>query len=350
MRTVTDRLNRAGRIRYVALLATLLAPLTACTGGDSLTHPPTNDGKGNLPWELNPNYRALNLAVGEKVQLSVDPKDADGKSIPLTKLPPVKYVVADTSVQIDANGMLTAKAPKATVTINAIMQDVENNWTIRDQIQVRILATPYAFSGFKLLAEGYQYVLDPANPVQPMNKYVYYAGVVTDASGNIIVDGDAKPIAPLLSYQVSVPRREYYVSGGYGYTTNYLTKPTVTASAYIFGKNYKDSATVTVTYPDSAIFYLARQSYSVDPSPTVVAQKELTVLKGGYVNFYQLNTTSPGDDIVFDDQTNVINGNIPKVAGYPGSVVRFPNTGEYTFKSTSIGFTGKIKVVERPTN
>lgn len=344
--------DRVGRIRYIALLGALLAPLAACTGDNSLTRPPSNDGKGDIPWELNPTYRAINLVVGEKVQLAVDPKDADGKSIPVSKLPAVQYQLAvpDTSIQIDANGMLTAVAPKATINVNVIMHDLENNWTLRDQIQVRVVAAPYAFDGFKLLAEGYQYTLDQANPLQPLNKYVIYAGVVTDAAGNLVLDGAGRRIEPLIHRGVSVPRREYYVSGIYGYTTNHLTKPTITGSAYIFGEFYKDSVNITVTYPDSALLYLIRQSAAVTPSPTVMAQTELTILKGGKINFYQLNNTSPGDDIVFSDSIDVINGNIPKVAGAPGSIVTFPKTGEYTFKSTSIGVTGKIKVVDPPTN
>ena len=84
----------------------------------------------------------------------------------------------------------------------------------------------------------------------------------------------------------------------------------------------------------------------MDPSPSFMARTDQTILKGGKVTFINSNPTLPCS-VVFDDEANVVGGNIPVVPASPGKAVTFPNTGKFTYK-TSFGATGTITVVDWP--
>lgn len=343
MREMTPMPNhtnrRTGRAGVARLLApALLALPLACMGGDSLTNPPTNDGKGSIPWSLNLNHGAINMAIGEEVQVTVSPTDADGR--PMTGLPPVVYTVSDTMVKVDATGRVTASAERSSVLLVARMHDVAGNWTIADSARIRVVAAPYSFSGFRMVPNGPELV--PANQVRLFDAFV------TDAAGRAVLDAKGDTIRPLTYYSVSTKRSEYYVSNnwsGQGFARN-LSEPKVTGTSYIFGNVYRDSVKFRVTYPDSAVLNIYRVSFSLTPSPSMMTQTDVTVLQGGKVMFRTMNPTQQ-DDIVFDDLASVIDGNIPVVPATPGKAVIFPKVGSFTYKS-SRGFRGTVTVVPRP--
>jgi hypothetical protein len=338
MRTSMNRtvLSRLGGTALFALLAVLPA---ACIAGDSMVEP-TNDGL--LPWNLRLNHKAINIAVGEEVGLTATAVDADGRAISSASLPPVEFIVTDTAVALDASGRLVGRLPRATVTVIARIHSVEGNWTIADTARVTVVQTPYDFVGFRMDLDG------PL--VQPANRVRNFPTVVTDASGDIVRVG-ANPIRPTTHYHVSAHRSEYFVQNPWasaGLARN-LSTPTITAKAYIFGKVYSDSVKLQVVYPDSAILSIHRVNFNITPSPSAMSQTDLTILQGGKVAFRQLNATSPGDDIIFDDLNGVIGGHIDPVRANPGNNVVFPNLGKFTYTSTTLpDVKGTITVVPRP--
>lgn len=340
MSHMTNYLNRqiGAPARGRRFMPALLALCFACTGGDSLTNPPSNDGRGSVPWDLGLSYGAINMAIGDEVQLSVNPVNADGE--PMSGLPAVEYTVSDTSAKIDASGKLTATSARANIVLVAKMQSVEGNWTIADTARVTVVPTRYTVAGFRMLPNGPEW--------QPANQTRRFDAFVVDAAGNAVLGTNGDTIRPVTRYHVSTPRKEYYVSTNWtaqGIARN-LSEPRIVGESYIFGTVYRDSVKFRVTYPDSASLSIHRVNFNATPSPSAMSQTDLTILQGGKVTFRTLNTTRQ-DDIVFDDLANVVNGSIPVVPGNPGHAVTFPNLGSFTYKSSS-GFGGTITVVARP--
>jgi hypothetical protein len=326
---------RLGRLAALALLASPLA----CTNGDSLTNPPSNDGRGNVPWSVNLNYRAINIAVGQQVQLAVNPIDAEGA--PMSGLPPLVYTVSDTSVKVDASGKLTAKAEHQNILLVARIQSVEGNWTKADSARITVVDAPYPIAGIRMVPDGPE--------LQPANQWRSFYAFAVDAAGNALLDAAGDTIRPKTHYVASTPRNQYYLWNsweGEGLGQN-LSEPKITGTTYAFGNTYRDSVKFKVTYPDTGRLLIARVSYNLTKSPSAMSQTDLTILQGGTVLFLSLNTTKQ-DDIVFDDLANVVGGNIPVVrTSWPGDAVNFPKLGKFTYHSAS-GFKGTITVVQRP--
>ena len=83
----------------------------------------------------------------------------------------------------------------------------------------------------------------------------------------------------------------------------------------------------------------------MNPSPSMMSQTDLTVIRGGKVGFRNMNPTDTVD-IAFADQANVTGGDIPALRSTsPIAIVSFPNLGQYTY-SSSKGFGGTITVVD----
>ena len=341
MRAESTNMSRTGLTWRLGLTLTL-ALSVGCIAEDSLTSPPVKADKGAIPWEVNLQYEAMNLAVGEQVQLTISPKDVDGDPIPLSKLPPVKYTVSDTSaVKVDANGLLTALKPASSVLVVALIQDTVVGWKVADSSRVRIVAEPYPAQGLKILVRS-------PNP-QPANRSGSFFPMATDAAGQPLVTEAGGTISPLTYFEASVPQNQYVISNpwsGSGTVRN-VSEPTIRARTYLFGQLYSDSVKIIATYPDSVVLYITAVNSSLRPSPSTMVQTDITILKGGKVTFRQNNTTGTvTDDIIFDDQEAVVGGNIPAVSI---STVTFPNVGTFTYRSTTMPhIRGTVTVVEPP--
>jgi len=342
MRVEEKNTNRAGS-SWGRLAATLaLALPVACIGEDSLTSPPVKSDKGSIPWEVNLQYEAINVAVGDQVQLTVDPRDVDGDPIPLSKLPPVKFTVSDTTaVKVDANGLLTALKPASSVLVIATFEDPVVGWKAADSSRVRVVAEPYPAEGLKILVRS-------PNP-QPANRSGVFFPMATDAAGQPLVTEEGDTISPLTYFEASVPISQYIISNpwsGSGAVRN-VSEPTIRARTYLFGQLYSDSVKIIATYPDSVVLYITALNNNLRPSPSTMVQTDITILKGGKVTFRQANTTGTvTDDIIFDDLSSVIDGNIPAVSI---STVTFPNVGKFTYRSTTMPhIRGTVTVVEPP--
>ena len=329
-------LREAAIRRSVSLGAAALLGMAACTSGDSIIDP--ENRTETLPWALQLNYDAITAAVGEPVQLQVTPVSVDGTPMPATI--PVTYTAADTSVKIDATGRLIGTQARSNVLVVAKMQNLEENWTRADSVRVKILDAPVQFSSFEMTLNGP--ALTPANRARRFDSALY------DATGAVILDAEGDTLRPLTYYAASVPKNVYDITNPWnatGFARN-IGDVTVRGTAYIFGFEYEDEVAFQIAYPDSAVLNIYRVSTFLNPSPSMMSQTDLTVLRGGKVSFRNLNTTE-SVDIVFDDLGSVVNGNIAVVPATSAAsgIVTFPNLGQFTY-SSSKGFGGTITVVD----
>jgi len=306
-----------------------------CEWEDSVTLP--ENAPAAHPWTLNFGPHAINMAVGEVVQLTFDPRTIDGTPIPLSELPEITFTTTNPDVHVDANGKLTAGRAVYSVIVTAKTSSVEGNWTISEEIRVRVHDAPFEVPAFQMELDGPSLV--------PINQARSYDAFIVPA------DAPEDTIWPLTYYRTEAPRNLFYIYNpwsGYGYFRSFGT-PTIVGTAYIFGKTYEDSVTMTSTYPDTAAIYIWRATNYLNPSPSRMTQTDVTILKGGSVVFVDQNTDAGKTDvsITFDDQQAVVGGYIEKVPYWPGAYVDCPNTGKFTY-STSLGNKGTITVVDWP--
>ena len=336
MQTPGHQQGGAARARALAL-GTLLGAVAACTtGGDSVTQPVI---RGDVPWALRLNYGAITAAVGEEVVLAARPVTLDGTLV-TGALPAITYTTSDTNVSVDASGRLVGKAVRSNVMVIAKMHSLEGNWTIADTVRVMVMEAPVAFADFRLLLNGPALV--PANRSRRFDAFLY------DASGAVVRSPAGDTIRPLAYYTASVPKNVFDITNPWGATgtPRNVGDVSVTGTSYVFGREYEAETSFRITYPDSAILNIYRVNTLINPSPSMMSQTDLTVIRGGKVGFRNLNT-SENADIVFDDLANVVNGNIPVVPVTPAApaIVQFPNLGQFTYRSSK-GFGGTITVVD----
>jgi hypothetical protein len=324
----------------------LVALAAGCTNGDSVTQPKNNIDA--VPWRLDLNYKAIVTSVGASVQLQATPVNADGE--PLTGLPPVEWSVTDTSLNIDQTGKITAHQPQSSIIVYATIHSIDGNWTIADTARVTVFDHPFAFSSFKMVLDG--------PTVLSAGDWRNFDAVLFDANGKPLKYADVDPTdpdtvnnyLPITYYTPSVGKDIWsqYNRWNGGASANNFGDFTLAAKSLIFGNVYTDTVNFRVTWPDSGSLYIYRVTYNLDPSPSIMSQTDITILQGGIVNFRNYNGSLPAD-IVFDDQTHVINGNMPSlVLDYQGENATFPYVGKYTYHS-SLGFHGTVTVVSPDT-
>jgi hypothetical protein len=347
--SITGRLRRG-----IMVLPALLTVLAGCsTGGDSVTQP--RNRVESIPWSLNLNHRAILTTVGTPVQLTTSPKAVDGT--PISGLPPVVYTTSDTSLKVDATGRLIGNVARPNVMfVYATAQSLDGNWTIADTARVAVVAAPYAFSKYQMDLSSTGLRPNPDGPpLLPANRVLRFDALVYDAADNpLMLPRAGNPdttVKPVTYYTKSVPDNVYYIGNrwnGTGTSRN-VGEVTIRGRSHIFGQDYQDSVTFRVTYPDSADLFIYPLTSFQNPSPNMMSQTNLTILRGGKVGFRKSASTTPtvDTDIVFDDQANVIGGNITVVPKAPAlsAIVTFPNTGKFTYKSSE-GFGGTITVVD----
>ena len=327
---------------WLKVVPVVLFVLASCTGGDSITQPSNN--VATMPWKVTLNLRAINLAVGQSVHLEAAATTVDGT--PVGGANEITWEVPDTTIiSVDADGNLLAKAETYRALVIAKIHNAEQNWTIADSARVTVYPTVLDVASYKMLLDGPTLI--------PANVWRNYDAVLVDAAGNVLLDAAGDTIYPVTDYVPSRPR-SVWNQGGWngGGSPNNVGEVSIRADSYIFGTQYHDSVTFMLTYPDTAPVLIYRKDYNMDPSPSIPGQTDITILKGGVIQFSNVNPTQKAD-ILFDDTTAVIGGNIPEVpVGYawqtPPAEVVFPNTGVFTYSSPTLGFTGTITVVDWP--
>jgi hypothetical protein len=332
----------AGRRARAMTVPALLALIAACTGGDSVTQPVNRTD--TMPWALDLNYDAITMAVGEVVQLQATPLKVDGT--PLTGIAAPIYTTSDTSVKVNATGQLTASLPRPSVSVFARIHNLEGNWTVADTVRVMVVTQPFDFETFDMRLSHPPVV--PANDANDIDARRFrFDAKLYDALGNVVRGTAGDTIRPMTFYAASVPKNVYDIStpwSPFGFARN-IGDVTVRGTAHIFGADYEDEVAFRITYPDSAVLNVYRVSTILNPSPSMMSQTDLTILRGGKVGFRSLNPTDTVG-IVFADTVGVIGGNIPAVPNSPTiRIVTFPNLGQFTYTSSK-GFGGTITIVD----
>lgn len=333
----------AGRRARAMTVTAVLALIAACTGGDSVTQP--QNRTDTMPWALDLNYDAITMAVGEVVQLQATPLKLDGT--PLTGIAAPTYTTSDTSVKVNAAGELTASLPRPSVSVFARIRSLEGNWTVADTVRVMIVAAPIAFATFDMrLSHPPVVPANDANDGLEARRFRFDAKLY-DALGNVVRGTAGDTIKPMTYYAASVPKNVYDITTPWsplGFARN-LGDVTVRGTSRIFGVNYEDEVSFRITYPDSAVLNIYRVSSILNPSPSMMSQTNLTILRGGKIGFRSLNPTETVP-IVFADTVGVVGGNIPAVPNTPAiRIVTFPNLGQFAYTSPK-GFGGTITVVD----
>ena len=326
---------------WVATPAILLA-LAGCLGNDSTTAPVNN--AANIPWVLRLNYKAINMSVGSSVQLTTTALALD--QTPITGLPAVTWTTPDSTIlAVDANGKLVAKQEIYRAMVVAQVRSIDDGWTIADTSQVTVYPAALPVASFEMIPDG------PALVTADQGRG--FDAALFDAAGNVLLDAAGDTIYPVTSYTASAPMSTWYQYpfDGWGQPHD-IGEVTVRGRSWIFGQEYEDSLTFQLTYPEVAPVIIYAEDPNVHPSPSAPGQTDVTILKGGKIQFSNVNVGQKAD-ILFDDTTAVIGGNIPEVPeGYawqtPPAEVTFPNTGVFTYSSPLLGFTGTITVVDWP--
>lgn len=332
-------------LRLVPLLT--VAAAIGCSVGDEKVTEPTFE-LSKLPWKLTLNHHSVITTKNTPVQLSYEVTNIKGER--LTNIPDVVYTASDTSVHIDATGKVTASNASSLRFVYARIHDPEGNWTVADTARFSIEETVFAFDKFKMALSTDTVV--PMNISPTFQARLFYAN--GDTVRNPAAPGATTPpsVRTPTAYYVSTALANVWYQGTSRWTNRITPKnfgtTTIYATSHIFGQDYRDSIKLRSIYPDSVVINVHRVSYSLDPSPSAISQPDITILQNGKVNFLNGNTTA-STDIVFDNQAGVINGNIPNPAGWPGSIVTFPNVGKFTYKSAALGpnFKGTITVIAR---
>jgi hypothetical protein len=323
--------------RWSMLAAALVLAGGCQTSGDSIIQPENHVDE--IPWFLPLNYNAITMLTTDAIQLQATPMTVD--SVPITgEIPPVIWTTSDTALKVDATGRVTSSGPVRAGLVFATMSNPTEGWTLIDTAIVTTVDTVYHFAGYQLLPQG-----GVGDTVIPMAVANNFNAVLLDASGQPLRDAGGALISPTASYTTDAPFQslQVYLSPYPRATAYNVGTFTVRASSYLFGTVYRDSVTYRITYPRAVTLYIQRMVPGTGDSPSAMSQTDITIIQGGTVNFRNQNTTLPAD-IVFDDLSSVVGGNIPVVSTGGGSIVTFPNVGEFTYHS-SLGFTGTITVV-----
>lgn len=327
-------------------LLTVAATIGCSVGDEKITDPKFELSK--LPWKLTLNHHSVITTKNTPVQLTYEVTNIKGER--LSNIPDVVYTASDTSVHVDATGKVTASNVSSLRFVYARVHDVEGNWTVADTVRFSIEESEFAFDKFKMALNF--------DTIVPMNRSPNFQARLFYANGDTVrvpaAPGATTPPAlraPTTYYVSTAPANMWY-QGTSRWTASISPKnfgtTTIYAISHIFGRDYRDSVKLRSISPDSVVINVNRVSFSLNPSPSLITQADITILQNGKVNFRNGNTTQ-NTDIVFDNQAGVLNGNIPIVSSNPGSIVTFPNIGKFTYKSTALGasFKGTITVVAR---
>jgi hypothetical protein len=322
------------RVALIGIMASV-----GCTVGDAKITQPAAD-LATLPWKLTLNHHAVVTTRNTPFQLSYQVTNVYGDV--LTDLPPVEYTTSDTSVKVDATGKVTVSTVNSLRYVWATMKSPDGTWKVADTVRIAIEDSVYTFDKFKMALT--------TDTVVPANRVPSFPARLFRANGDTVRTPAGALRAPHAYYVSTAPNNIFYQGNRWttSVTPRNLGETTIYATSYIFGTEYKDSIRLRAILPDSVVILIHRQSTTLNPSPSVISQPNITVLKNGKVLFRNNNTTAAAD-IVFDNQAAVIGGNIPTVPTVGGAVVTFPNVGEFTYRSAAIGpnFVGKVTVVDR---
>jgi hypothetical protein len=320
----------------VLVPATCLALAASGCGTDAPVVPKIITDPVALYTSLTLNHNAVLMSTAapyDTLTLVATAYDANGNV--MTPEPGVVVTYASSlpaSVQVDSvTGLVRALKAASQVQITATLRIGNVVHTNRAYVTVTTSASPPVLTTFS---------------IQPLPPDSTKVGVSSGPSKTLAfhaLDADDNPISGAMASFISRDSTVATIDPRYG-SIRGLKQGTVTfvGTATVYGVTRTDSVTFTVGRQITGTVAIG----AVAPfafSPTID-----TIAVGGTVTWR--NVTSTPVDVVFDDPTNVVGGNIPSVvapfAGYPGTASRkFSAAGSYPYHSVNTGQGGRVEVV-----
>jgi plastocyanin len=320
-----------------------LASLAACGGATELIGLTQNPD--DIFWKLVLNQHAINLSTDQSrpeyhtFQLVATPLRLDGSVLEGAGTP--TFTTSDTNrVKVDANGVLTAKAPTS------------------PNSPVRIIASLSAGRGPVTNADTAFVVVTPdvrlieTFGIQPP-RTSFGVGYDTILAARAI-DAGGQPVTGIrIAYSSSAPKVASIDATGLLMPMT-MGKTTIRASVMNYGVEHRDSVELTITEPvvfHVDIGFLTTPTGGFD---TYFDPAEVTIKAGQGVSWGSRNGISA--NIVFDDPTNVgpspvdgASGNVPPFFGLNVRKIRmFYVPGTYTYRDASPGKTATGKIIVTP--
>jgi len=340
------------RSRYAVLLV-LGSTLGGVLGCGSDTTGPAPLASTAAFWALRLNQHAVNLAVVapyDTIQLRATALTVAGTPLPGTGS--VTYTANDSTLQVSATGLVTARYATngttsqviATLTAQGVTQADTAFFQVTDTVPTYPLAT---FS------------------IQPRPDGIDSAKVAVDASFEIrhipvyALDTQRDTLcnvngcALVVAWSSSDPTVAAIDQSG-KVTANVVGQVTFYATTLAYGVMKRDSLPFVVGYPilpfTNIITLLSRASVGSQPSVVSFYPSTLTVGVGGIVLFGIPGVKFPLVDVVFDDSTAIQGafggpgGNMPAdtTLTLVQRVRKFPVAGTYTYHSRLYGTSGVV--------
>jgi plastocyanin len=359
--------------------------LAACGGTDAEPfEPAAGDGAAGLFWALTVDHEIATLSTAapyNTLQLTATPRDANGN--PLQGLGPAAFRSdAPQLAQVDANGLVTALAPGASIVVIAelaagavrhtdtVFIDVTTETDPPMVTEFSILPQPPDSASWSMSGDGTLFFLDNQGAGTSIAAK-FYVPTALDAAGNPIPD-----LVPVYRSSDTTVFRTFSTPPLVAIEGRRPGRARLYATTTRYGTTMADTVEFTITMPTHAVVRV--QPDPRDPARLVFAPSDLSVAPGGTIVW--TNVTGQPVDIVFDDPTNVIEHGTASCAAAGGGVVdaggvgdippfgvpqdpaaglhvencrsrRFPAPGVYSYSSPLIGATGRIVVetgVEEP--
>jgi hypothetical protein len=340
-------------------------------------------------WKLDLNTHAVTLSVAppsNTYQLTATPLSAAGT--PLTTTAPVTFtpLSRDSSVQVTLTGLITAHSPKTGTTVQIEAAQTIGAATLTDTVVVNVTATaptvPVATLTLHVLPGDSPFINAQSHAI--VNSSAFYAVATGDAAYRTLVSPQRTLSATLADQNGTVITSKivrYWSSDPrvVGLATSVSsTSPAVTAltrgqatlyaATTLYGITVSDSVRVTVIAPTYNRVNIASSLVAGRSTPLLQFDPgTVEITPGGTVEWTN-PVGQPPIDIVFDDSTNVVGGNIPafafdsakvdsataklilcgQICNASGNRRRlFPVAGTYSYRSTLFGTTGKVVVISK---
>ena len=359
--------HAVGRVlrRCLFLAPVCAAMLAGCVDDVVAPHVPARPADATpLYWSLRNDHRAVTLSIAaphDTLRIRAVPLDGAGK--PLILDGAATYTSSQPArVQVSADGLIRAIAPGTNVYVISSLASGNTRHVDTTIVTVTSLASPPAVGEFSV------------QPVPPDSaRWTVFHNLLTLTPGYTkrlplhVRDAAGNPIPGVaVRYTSSDPEQVPIGSFTGEIKAKGHGRATFAAEATIYGAKWVDSVEFAFDWP-VATWMLVGNAAPPGAEPRLFADpSSVRIARGGTVTFMSLIEIPVG--IEFDDPTNVEErttlrcpvfpdmggrGNIATFGGGPANFLlncrsrRFPVPGEYTFRITPSGGTGRIVVEDR---
>lgn len=375
---VLSAIRKRRAYRHLSVLVSgvgvsLLSGMAGC-GGDNTATAPLDVAQ--TYWTLRLNEHAVTLALTppyDTIRLRAVPRTPQGDS--LAALGAVQYTLNDTSISVDASGLVRAKSSTVArgkpAYIIASMQDTVHRVTHADTVFIQVTPTAPAaplttFSIQLNLSDSAKRALDGQTSVTLAPKLQDANGTTMNTNILVAFTSSDLTLATITSRTVSTITNRGGKLGGVrpGHVTFH-------AATWAYGVSKRDSLPFTFTDANNVLVsVLAETPYGSLTPILYFFPNAITISVGGVVTWDNQNAMIPVS-VVFDDPTHVDSAaglNTPSFYPYSGQgnigsfmydtsatapapqliYVRkarsFPVAGTYHYHSPEYGTTGVVNV------